>query len=318
MRAVRAAVVNTSGRPLLSAAGRAAQLGKLASLGVRCDEMGPDEQESGPHGYSVATAQRRAEVLAAALTSPDHPVVWAAQGGFGATEIVPRLAGLLPVTLPPTLFVGFSDSCALGTWLATHHPEVGFLHATHALDPRLLTGRRSDLAALLRHVHRTAPPLTGTTTVTARPGRRVEPVVTGRAVPLNLSVAACLPAVVTPPADAVLLLEDVDDDLRRLLRALDVLTGAGWLGRARAVVLGEFTACRDERGGALDATRLAAAVAERTDAPVHLWPEFGHGRARTPLPFGLPLRLEHRPDGTGRLGPVDASPDPTTKELRVP
>lgn len=318
MTALRAAVVNTSGRPLLSPAGRAAQVGRLASLGVRCEEMGPDGQESGPHGYSVATAQRRAEVLAAALTSPDHPVVWAAQGGFGATEILPRLAGLLPVTLPPTLFVGFSDSCALGAWLATHRPGIGFLHATHALDPRLLTGRRSDLAALLQHLHGAAPPVTGTTTFAAHPGRRVEPVVTGRAVPLNLSIAACLTAVLTPPARAILLLEDVDDDLRRLLRALDVLTGAGWLRRVRAVVLGEFTACRDERGEALDITRLAAAVAERTAAPVHLWPEFGHGRARTPLTFGLPLRLEQRPDGTGLLGPDDASPDPNPKELCVP
>ncbi|MEU6067990.1 MULTISPECIES: LD-carboxypeptidase [Streptomyces] len=285
---VRAAVVHTSGRPLLSARGRAAHRTALRRLGVELDDRGPGDDAAARHGYSVATPRERAAILAAALTDPDIPVVWAAQGGFGATEVLPDLERLLPARLPATTFVGFSDSCAIGATLALCHTGVDFLHATHAFDPHLLTGRRTDAAALIRHLHGVPKVITGTATAggTGGHGR-----VAGHVVPLNLSIAACLPAVVELPDGPVLFLEDVDDDLRRLLRALDVLCAAGWLEAAKAVVLGEFAACRDESGATLPLERIARAVAERTATPVLVWPEFGHGRARVPLRLGAPVEL---------------------------
>jgi muramoyltetrapeptide carboxypeptidase len=218
------------------------------------------------------------------------PALWMARGGYGAIRTLDaarRLGGLFDG--PPVPLWGFSDGTALisawerAGWPAWHAPPVTQLAR---LDDESIARVRA-----VWHADHLAP-FDGMTTLVA--GQASGPMAGG-----NLCVLASL---VGTPWEArfdgrVVLLEDVGEPAYKIDRLFSQLRLSGALGRAAALVLGDFSA--------LDATQAAgvraffAAEAPGLGIPVITDAPFGHDRRNSPLPFGA---------ATGYVAHVDAPP----------
>ena len=81
-----------------------------------------------------ATVMKMGGLVEAAIQDADARIVWVAQGGYGATRLLPRLAPSL-VARHAKLLVGFSDATALhATWqragvASIHGPNLSTLAA---------------------------------------------------------------------------------------------------------------------------------------------------------------------------------------------
>jgi muramoyltetrapeptide carboxypeptidase len=134
----------------------------------------------------------------------------------------------------------------------------------------------------------------------------------------NLSLVAAL--IGTPFAESakgkILFLEDTDEAFYRMDRMMVQLEQSGDLDGAAAIVLGDFTNCKDEdntrlaRAGSTDRVPLRKVfdlneameeiflpIASRTGVPLAVGLPVGHGPHFAPLPLGATYEL----DAPGKL-----------------
>ncbi len=235
------------------------------------------------HRYLAGDDERRLGELLAALAEPSARAVFCARGGYGATRLLTRLAGM-PVPGERKLLVGFSDITALHLWLQAHGwisihgpvlTQLGRLDpATHA---RLFELLESGAAAA---------PLLGTDTYV---GGSTE----GRLVGGNLSVLSRVIGTPFMPVlqDTVLLLEDQGERPYRIDRMWTHLALAGVFARVRGIVLGSFTQC-EEKDAPYSSAELLRELAEATGLPCAAGFPIGHGAANEPVPLGVRVRLD--------------------------
>jgi muramoyltetrapeptide carboxypeptidase len=208
--------------------------------------------------FSAGTPADRARDFLAAWTDPSVSALVALRGGYGSAQILPLLdrgaiAGV------PKIFVGYSDTTAILTWL-TCHAGVTALHGP-MVDRRLSRGpagydETSFLGLLRGQVPLDLPCPRG---AVLRRGEASGPLFGGTLTQITASLGT--PYAFSPPDECVLFLEDVNERPYRLHRMLTQLTQAGIVGRARAIVLGEMPGCDEPGSGptAVDAARDALA-----------------------------------------------------------
>lgn len=231
------------------------------------------------HRWLAGSRAQRAADLLWALSAPGVDAVWFARGGSGTADLLTQLPWeALPAERP---VIGFSDATALLVALAArgrgavHGPVVSTLASSdpatrQALRELLLAGRPPPLPG--RHLCGPRTPVEG-------------PLVGG-----NLTVLASLCG--TPSrleaADAVLLLEDVDEAPYRVERSLGQLLAAEALRGVVGVAIGELTRCGE------DPDLLAAMLTERLEplgVPVLIDLPVGHGERNLPFLHGARVRL---------------------------
>ena len=233
--------------------------------------------------YLAGSDARRLAELHAALADPDIRAVFCVRGGYGATRLLPQLAGRTPDG-PPKPLIGFSDITALHLWLqaqgriSIHGPVLTQL-------PRLPAPTCARLFDLLES-DRPAPPLSGTATFVA--GVAEGPLLGG-----NLSVfTRLLGTPYMPPLDgAILLLEDQGERPYRLDRMWTHLELAGVFARVRGIALGTFTAC-EEPGANWTSSEVLHELAANTGLPCAAGFPIGHGDLNEPVPLGVRVRLD--------------------------
>jgi muramoyltetrapeptide carboxypeptidase len=208
--------------------------------------------------FSAGTPLDRARDFMAAWSDPSVAALVALRGGYGSAQLLPHLDPAL-IRQAPKLFVGYSDTTALHTWL-TCHVGIPSLHGP-MLERRLSRGADGyDVASLMALAcGRTGMELTSETAVVIRPGEARGALFGGTLTTLVASFGT--PYAFTPPQGCVLFLEDVNERPYRVHRMLTQLDQAGVLRRARAVVFGEMRGCDepDGRVTAVDAIRHAMA-----------------------------------------------------------
>ena len=244
-------------------------------------------------GYVAGEARRRADALTAAWRDPSIAAVIAARGGYGSAQLLPLLdCGDLGET--PPAFIGHSDLTALLVYLTVHCGVVCF-HGPMVVN--LAGGDAAYDSDSFRRGLMTAAPMgeLGADGVRAlRPGDVRGPLLGGTLTQLAASLGT--PQAFSPPAGYVLLLDEIGERPFRIDRMLTQLIAGGVLGRAAAIVCGEFPAC-DEPGGQLTACGVAADLLEAFPGPVLFGFPTGHttGPALT-----VPLGVEVRVVGGGR------------------
>jgi muramoyltetrapeptide carboxypeptidase len=238
--------------------------------------------------FSAGSADTRAADFLRAWSDPSIAALVAVRGGYGSAELLPLLQHLRPAQ-SPKIFVGYSDTTALLTWLT----RLCGLTAVHGpmIDARLAKGaegydERSFLATVRgEHGVELSPP--GLQTVQA--GEAVGPLFGGTMTMLSASLGT--PYAFMPPGECVLFLEDVNERPYRISRELTQLRQAGVLARARALVFGEMRGCEepDGRVTALDAIRDAT---RDFNGPILFGFPSGHtaGPCWT-LPLGVVVRV---------------------------
>ena len=208
--------------------------------------------------FSAGTPLARARDFMAAWNDPSVAALVALRGGYGSAQLLPYLD---PAVLQqaPKLFVGYSDTTALHTWL-TCHARIPTLHGP-MLERRLSRGADGyDVASLMALASgQTGVELACDTAMVIQPGEARGPLFGGTLTTLVASFGTRY--AFAPPEGAVLFLEDVNERPYRVHRMLTQLDQAGVLRRARAVVFGEMRGCDEPGGGptAVEAIRHAMA-----------------------------------------------------------
>ena len=238
--------------------------------------------------FTAGAAETRAADFMRAWADPSVAALVALRGGYGSAELLPLLHHLRPA-LSPKLFIGYSDTTALLSWL-TCTWGIGALHGP-MIEARLAAGPDGyDEPSFLSAVRGEAgielvPP--GLTTL--RSGEAMGFLYGGTMTMLSASLGT--PYAFMPPGECILFFEDVNERPYRISRMLTQLRQAGVLARARALVFGEMRGC-DEPDGRITAADAVREATQDFHGPILFGFPSGHttGPCWT-LPLGALVRV---------------------------
>lgn len=240
-------------------------------------------------GYLSGDAETRAHAFLRAWRDPSISGLVAVRGGYGSVHLLPYLERE-DLRRTPKALIGYSDLTTLLSYLTTRCGIVSF-HGP-MLERRLSRGadgydRRSFIAALT--VAEPLGELAPAEVETLRPGEAAGPLAGGTIAQLTASLGT--PYAFDPPVGHVLFLEDVGERPYRLDRMVTQLQLAGILGRASAIVLGEFVECDEPRGEPAGRSVLANVLKDFSGPIIYGFPSGHTTRAFVTLPFGVRARV---------------------------
>jgi len=248
--------------------------------------------------YVAGAARTRAAAIRAALADDSVVAIMAVRGGYGSVQVLPLLdpAEVRRARKP---IVGYSDLTSLLTFVNGNCGMVAFHGPTVA--GRLDRGQDGyDRASFLGALTRDEPlgTLTSSQIEVLQGGEAAGPLFGGNLTQLAASMGT--PFAFDPPVGCVLFLEDVNERPYRLDRLWTQLSLAGVIGRAAAIVLGDFSGC-DETDEQVRGRDTLAALARDCAGPVL----FGFPAGHTPgAAFTLPLGVRARVVTSGQAALV--------------
>ncbi len=257
-----------------------------------------DERVFARHGgYLSGAGHVRARAFLDAWRDPSVAALIAVRGGYGSVHLLPFLEQE-DLRQTPKAFIGYSDLTTVLSYLTSRCGIVSF-HGP-MLDRRLGSGIDAyDRESFVRALTTTEPlgELSAASLETLSGGEAAGPLMGGTLAQLVASLGT--PYAFDPPEDYVLFLEDVGERPFRLDRMLTQLRLAGVLGRASAVVLGEFKDCDEPKGDPLAREVLADLLQDFNGPVVYGFPSGHTTGALVTLPFGVRARVIA--DGRPRL-----------------
>ena len=242
--------------------------------------------------FVAGAAALRAAAIHAAWRDPSIAAVIAVRGGYGSAQLLPLLDAEA-MRSGCKVFVGYSDITAL---LAFHlqHGVVAF-HGP-MLEHRLGAGEKGyHRDSFVRALCEVEPlgALRPDSLEVMRSGDAHGTLVGGTLTQLAASLGTRW--AFDPPDGCVLFLEDIGERPYRIHRLLTQLSQAGVLGRAGAVVFGEFPSC-DEPGGEHAIRDVLREFVADFSGPVLFGFPSGHTTGATwTLPFGVAARVTTSP-----------------------
>jgi muramoyltetrapeptide carboxypeptidase len=233
-------------------------------------------------------AALRAAALQECFERADIDAVLTVRGGYGSAEVLPLLDAAA-IRASRKAFIGYSDVTAIHTFL-TCHAGLASVHGP-MIDGRLAVGEpaydaRSFLAAVSAEPMGALEP-EGLTVV--RAGEATGPLYGGTLSQLCASLGT--PFSFDPPAECLLLIDEVGERPYRIRRMLTQLAQSGILARAIGVVIGQLPRC-DEPGGNVTGLSVFADFLRDFRGPVVAGFPTGHSIAPLiSVPLGVPARL---------------------------
>jgi muramoyltetrapeptide carboxypeptidase len=273
-------------------------LSGLAVLRARYD-VRYDEGIFAREGYLAGSDQRRLAELRRAFDDPDARAIIMARGGYGLLRLLPFLDPGALVRRPRPV-IGFSD----GTCLLAVAARAGVVSVHGPVVTQLGNLSSEDQRALFERLETPGPATLFADLEEIIPGRVRGPLLGG-----NLEVfSRLLGTPYLPDLDgAILFFEDLGERPYRLDRLVTHLDLAGVFGAVSAVVLGDFSGCREP-----EPTRAESPTADevlldrfgRLPIPVVRGASFGHGTRNRALPYGALCELDTR---TGTLTTLEGA-----------
>ena len=249
------------------------------------------------HFMFPGTDDERAQTIYRLATDPSVSILWAARGGYGAGRLLPLLEKLTAERGAPKqkkLLVGYSDVTVLHEFVRNRW-GWSTLHAPMPAASNFSTFDSLEWQAIVDLVNRkrTAPPWERATLqwMTAAPSRTIQAELIGG----NLSLWAALAGTPVFPSGKgrIIFLEDIDEPFYRIDRMMTQLEQSGAFDGAAAIVLGDFTNCKDENNTCRasptgDERKPLRQVFEQTEAFEHIFTPIGR-RLGVPIAQGLPV-----------------------------
>jgi muramoyltetrapeptide carboxypeptidase len=230
--------------------------------------------------YTSGRLRDRVDSFSKALLDPDLNVVWAVRGGYGCSDLLPRLDwGALKKAVPKTL-VGFSDISALHSalwsllgWRGIHGPMPGSALWNDELQP--------DVAATLSLLE--INPGETNLAVENPDQRTFKGTLFGGCLSVltNLIGTAYFPSSLR---DAIVFIEDIDENPGRVIRNLQQWQLSGALAGAQCLILGSFQ--NSSLDDAPSRQRLQERIEEFISIPILHSNSFGHSTPNFPLGIG--------------------------------
>ena len=286
---------------------REAFLAGLELLRARYDVRWDEATIFARSGFLAGPDEQRLPALLGALTEPDVDAVMMARGGYGLLRLLPFLRPEV-FMLRPRPLVGFSDGTALiaaaarGGLVSIHGPVVTQLANLSTDDQRSLYERLETPGPALL--------LDGLEEII--PGRARGPLLGG-----NLELFSRLVGTpYLPDLDgAILFFEDLGERPYRIDRLITHLDLAGVFSAASAVVLGDFSSCREPEPTRAESPTAEEVLVERfgrLPIPVVRGGAFGHGTRNVALPYGALAELDTR---TGTLVTLEGAVELSRRSL---
>ena len=244
-------------------------------------------------GYFAGTDQQRLDDLNAALRDDTIDGIWCLRGGYGAMRLLEGLE-YSALRRRPRAIMGYSDITALHSAVASRCEVVTF-HAPVARAELTPFSRDSLERAVMRG---TDPCGTAADARTLRPGRA-----RGRITGGNLALLAALAGTAFAPNydRAIIVIEDVNEDVYRIERMLLTLRLGDAFSTCAGIVFGAFTNVPSERpdhGGARSLDAVLREVADQLRVPCIAGAPIGHVADQWTVPLGAVGELDA---GAGRL-----------------
>jgi len=241
--------------------------------------------------YLAADDDVRVAEFNAMLADPDVRGILLARGGYGLMRILPRLDADA-LKRDPKPIIGFSDATALLAWAYAN--GVRGVHGPMGVQLGSLSD--ADVAHLIALVTDAQPPRVRPWGLVAHgAGERRGPLVTGNLTMVSMLVGTPWPL---PLDGALALIEEVGERPYEIDRYLTQLILTGQLGRAAALIVGDFTRCVDANPptGETDppdaALRVVLERARSVGLSVAVGAPIGHGDRNEAVPFGAQAILD--------------------------
>ena len=236
-------------------------------------------------GYFAGDDSRRLADLNRALGDDTIDAVWCLRGGYGAMRLLDGI-DYDAINRRPKPIIGYSDITAVHSALAARCDIVSYHGPTARASLTAFT--RESLACALVH---------GGDSCGTAPMARVLRGGTAQGVLAggNLALLSALAGTKFAPrlANAILVLEDIDEAVYRVDRMLRQLSMAGLLDGVRAIVFGACTNCPEASDdGARRLDDVIVEIAEALDVPAMAGVPVGHIDDQWTLPLGAPALLD--------------------------
>jgi len=242
--------------------------------------------------HTVDEDKRRARELQAALTDPASAAVLCARGGYGVARLLDYL-DLDAIARCETPFCGYSDITTLHGILARYAPRMPRAYGPMAASSMVAnrTERSRQLFRFLRreplgNILETAPPEELTV---LRGGVARGPIAGGC---LCLVVATLGTPYEIETRGKILLLEDVNEESRRVDRYLTQLLHAGKLDDLRGVIAGRTFCLTDEEDPMATQEEILRRYFEPLGVPVLLDAPVGHVGDLLTVPLDIEAELD--------------------------
>jgi muramoyltetrapeptide carboxypeptidase len=260
---------------------------RLEEKGVSLLSGDPPLSARRPAPFS-APDEDRARSLVALINDETIGGILPSRGGYGAIRLLGHLDRTLTGLKSLPVFGGFSDATNLHEFLWSRFRAVTF-HGPHLRGLNDSEATFEDFWEVVSGQRGKGSPLCLGETEVVRPGQA-----TGTLRGGNLETLAHLSGTpwLTPFRDTVLFLEDVDEPLYAIDRALWQLKHSGALDGVRGVVLGPFSgrSPRDDDPAANVADLLLPILPP--DTPVLASSRPGHDLPMATWPLGVSVRLD--------------------------
>ena len=242
-------------------------------------------------GYLAGLDEQRAQDFNDMFANPDVRAVFCSRGGYGITRLLDKIDYDL-VQQHPKILVGYSDVTALSLALYEKCRLITFAGPMLAIEMFDLQPTTAD--SLWNLLFGDTPTLTATVDNnawrTVSPGQ-VEGVLLGGC----LSVIS--PLIGTPYCpdfkNAILLLEDVGEDLYKIDRLFSHLKNAGVLSRINGIILGSFVDLTpDSNNNPVEFDDIISYYCAPLNIPVISNFPYGHVTVKYTFPIGCRVRLD--------------------------
>jgi muramoyltetrapeptide carboxypeptidase len=235
--------------------------------------------------YLAGLDVHRAADLQAAWCDPDVDAVLCVRGGYGAMRMADLLDWQAMAEAGPKLFTGSSDITAL-------HEAIGAQLDLVTLFAPLIASELSFDAGGQEHFRRTLFEPESVLTLTGPAATSLnDGVASGVIVGGNLSLLASgagAAGAFVPPDEAIVVLEDVNEEPYQVDRMLTQLLRSGWFLGATGVALGSWKGC-----GSLDEVRdVVSDLLVGLGIPVVWEFGFGHCPDQLTVPLGAHATLD--------------------------
>jgi len=252
------------------------------------------------HGYLAGDDKARAEDINRFFADKSISAVLPIRGGWGSARVLPHL-DFDTIKRNPKVLMGFSDITALHnsiqakTGLITFHgPNGGGRWDAWSVDyvKRVLFGAEA--------VTMENPKTTNDRNVLTQIDNRTRTITPGKArgriMGGNLTVLTAIlgSSYVPDYKDAILFVEDVQEDFYRIDRMLTSLKLAGILDKAKGVIFGTCSQCGPGNNyyGALTLEEILSDHVKSLGVPAWQGAMIGHDQPQWTIPFGLEVEID--------------------------
>ena len=244
-------------------------------------------------GYLAGSDKMRADDLNDMLRRPDIQAIFCARGGYGLTRILEKI-DYRAAQNHPKIILGYSDVTALHLGMYAKARLITFsgpMVATE-LGNDLLPLTEDSMWAMLtsENLHVLPGENFPHEMQTLSPG-----IAEGRLLGGCLSVLVSLLGTPYMPdmRGAILLIEDVGEDLYKIDRCISQLKNAGVLDSVSGVLLGQFVnIAADENNNPVDLQDVLDHYFSSLDVPVLSNFPYGHTPLKITLPIGCRVQLD--------------------------